>query len=366
MEEVKKAHYIIPIFVPHSGCPHDCIFCNQKKITDQLTEMNSDKAIDIIEEYLAYFDREAYIEIAFYGGSFTAIDLDKQRELLEVAYDYKSRGLVDAIRMSTRPDAISRSILEHLRDYEVDTVELGVQSMDQQVLNLSGRGHDDRVVYDSVELLKEYGFNFGLQMMIGLPGDSLEKNIYTAKEFIKLEPDCVRIYPTLVIKDTYLEDLYLRADYEPLSVDRAVEISSLILMLFEEKNVNVIRLGLQVTDNIQMGEDVIAGPFHPAFRQLVTSSIYRQILASKLEEIKEQLIDQDIILYANNSMISDIVGQKALNKTYLIDKFKLGKIKFKAKKDQRKDLISIVYRDKQIDIDILEKEKILLDQALGR
>lgn len=366
MEEKKKAHYIIPIFVPHSGCPHDCIFCNQKKITDQLTEMNSDKAIDIIDEYLDYFDREAYIEIAFYGGSFTAIDLDKQRDLLEVAYDYKSRGLVDAIRMSTRPDAISPDILEHLSEYGVDTVELGVQSMDQEVLNLSGRGHNDRVVYDSVELLKKYGFKFGLQMMLGLPGDNLDKDIYTVQEFIKLDPDCVRIYPTLLIKDTYLEELYLRGDYEPLSVEEAVEISSIILILFEKNNINVIRLGLQATDNIQMGKDVLAGPFHPAFRQLVESKIYRQILDGKLGNIEGELKDQELIVYANNSIISNIVGQKASNKAYFIDKYKLKKIRFKARENQAKEIVNLEYRDKKIEIDILEEKEILLNRVLEK
>lgn len=268
-------HYIIPIFVPHFGCPHDCIFCNQKKITGLTTNVKPKDVENIIDEYLGYFRKDSYIEVAFYGGSFTAIDMDIQSALLEIPYKYKTNGIIDAIRMSTRPDAIDNIILDNLKKYSVDTIELGVQSLDEVVLNASERGHTAQEVYKASELIKSYGFNLGLQMMIGLPEDSFEKSLYTCREFIKLNPYNVRIYPTLVIKGTFLEKQYLKGDYQPLTIDEAVAQSSILLMLFYLNAINVIRVGLQPTENIQMGKDVVAGPFHPSFRQLVESNIYR-------------------------------------------------------------------------------------------
>lgn len=229
----------------------------------------------IIEEHLATFKPGAFVEVAFYGGSFTAIDLDIQSKLLEIPYRYKKAGKIDNIRLSTRPDAIDEVILDNLKKYSVDTIELGVQSLDDKVLYASGRGHTSEDVYRAAELIKRFGFNLGLQMMVGLPGDTLEKDLYTCKEFIKLRPSCVRVYPTLVIRDTFLEKLYLMEKYRPIILEEAIDICSLLLMLFNFNNIEVIRMGLQPTENIQMGKDVVAGPFHPAFRQLVESNIFK-------------------------------------------------------------------------------------------
>lgn len=324
-------HYIIPIFVPHFGCPNDCVFCNQRKITGLSTDLTPEEVERTIIDHLNTFSENSFIEIAFYGGSFTAIDMEIQRELLEVAWKYKEMGKVDQIRLSTRPDAIDENILSFLNDFSVDTIELGVQSLDQNVLDLSERGHETSQVYDSSNLIKAYGFKLGLQMMLGLPGDTFEKSINTAREFIRLEPDCVRIYPTLVIKNTNLERDYIKGLYEPLNMDDAVELSAILLMMFKLKNINVIRVGLQPTENIQLGKDVVAGPFHPAFRQVVEANIVKSIMDKHLENINISSEGKELIIESNGRVISNIAGQKSSNIKYLQSKYNFKRIKIFSK-----------------------------------
>ncbi|WP_101772751.1 elongator complex protein 3 [Peptostreptococcus faecalis] len=308
---------IIPIFVPHQGCPHDCIFCNQKKITGISTDMTDEKSREIIEEALETIEDNTNIEIAFFGGSFTAIEKSKQIELLSVAREYKNRGIVNDIRLSTRPDCIDYEELSLLKEYGVTVIELGVQSMDEDVLIKSIRGHKKEVVKSSSELIKKAGFKLGLQMMIGLPSDSEEKCIKTAKDFVNIGPDFVRIYPTLVIKETLLEKNYIEGSYIPFSVEKAVDIAKKLMVLFYINNIDVIRVGLQATDDIQMGIDVVAGPYHPAFRELVQSRIIRDyidiIVPKKFE---------NIIIYSENKNISSIVGNKRCNRKYINEKYK--------------------------------------------
>ncbi len=322
-----KRHYIIPIFVPHYGCPHDCVFCNQKKITGLSTTVTPKDVDRIVSEHLATFKEGATIEVAFFGGSFTAIDIDIQRELLSVPVSYKKQAKIDQIRLSTRPDAINIEVLDMLKENLVDTIELGVQSMDDEVLYKSGRGHSSEDVYKASKLIKQYNINLGLQMMLGLPGDKREKSINTCKEFIALDPFCVRIYPTLVIKDTFLESEYLDENYKPLDLSEAVDISSLLLMLFTVNDIDVIRIGLQPTENIQMGKDVVAGPFHPAFRQLVESNIYIKLLKSYFLKEDMETKDKDLLIEANNALVSSISGQKSSNRKFLMKNYKFNKIK---------------------------------------
>ncbi|MDR7869915.1 MAG: radical SAM protein [Tissierellaceae bacterium] len=319
--------YIIPIFVPHYGCPHDCIFCNQKKITNISTTTTPKDVEMIIEKYLSYFWKDLTIEVAFYGGSFTAIDMDIQSQLLEIPYKYKEKGIIHEIRLSTRPDAINEEILDNLKKFKVDTIELGVQSLDEEVLVASERDHSVLDVYEAVSLIKSYGFNLGLQMMVGLPLDNPEKSLFTAKEFIKMSPDLVRIYPTLVIKDTYLAKLYNSGEYKALSVEEAVDICTKLLVLFNLNNINVIRVGLQPTENIQLGMDVIAGPFHPAFRQLVESNIYKLLLEDYFSSRRYITKGKEIKITANKSAISNISGQKSSNIKYLKNRYEFSKIK---------------------------------------
>ncbi|NLK88103.1 MAG: radical SAM protein, partial [Clostridiaceae bacterium] len=200
-------HVIIPVFVPHKGCPNDCIFCNQKKISGQISDMTTDRINEIIEEHLKTIDEGAFAEIAFYGGSFTAIEKGLQQGFLKEAYKYVTAGRVSEIRLSTRPDFIDEEILGMLGQYGVRTIELGVQSLDDDVLKASCRGHDASCVYRSCDLIKKMGFRLGIQTMTGLPGDTRERCIDTAKKVISLSPELVRIYPVLVIKGTGLEKL---------------------------------------------------------------------------------------------------------------------------------------------------------------
>jgi len=333
-------HYIIPIFVPHSGCPHDCVFCNQKKITGLSTNVTPKDVEEIILQHLEYFKRDSFIEVAFYGGSFTAIDLNIQRDLLEIPYKYKMNGIINEIRLSTRPDAITEEILDNLKKYSVNTIELGVQSLDEEVLHASERGHTSEDVYTSSKLIKKYGFKLGLQMMIGLPKDNIKKSIRTCIEFIKMEPDCVRIYPTLVIKDTYLEKLYKLGEYKALGLPEAVEYSSLLLMLFYINNINVIRVGLQPTENIQLGKDVITGPFHPSFRQLVETNIYKILLDFYFSNNQISKDNFDMVIEANSKKISLIVGQYSSNLKYWMERYGFRKIKI-YEKDISSDFICI-------------------------
>ena len=330
--------YIIPIFVPHYGCPHDCIFCNQRKITNVSTTTKPKDVEKIIEKYLSYFWRDIKIEVAFYGG-FTAIDMDIQSQLLEIPYRYKEKGIIHEIRLSTRPDAIDSNILNNLKKYKVDTIELGIQSLAEDVLVASQRDHNTSDVYKAVELIKYYSFNLGLQMMIGLPMDNVEKSIFTVKEFIKMRPDLVRIYPTLVIKDTYLAKLYENNEYRALTVKEAVDICTILLILFYIDDINVIRVGLQPTENIQLGMDVVAGPFHPAFRQLVESNIYKLALDDFFKCKRFTTRGKEITIKANKSVISSISGQNSSNLKYFRDKYRFCKIKILSEDISKNEII---------------------------
>lgn len=276
---MQNTRYIIPIFVPHEGCPHDCVFCNQNSITGSTVNVTADFVKDTVEQYLQTLpSSNRVLEVSFFGGTFTAINKAKQIELLNVARTYKVQGVIDYIRLSTRPDYISREILDYLKEFSVDIIELGVQSMDDNVLHLSGRGHTSEDVIIASKLIKEYGFTLGLQVMLGLPGDDFSKDIKTASEVIKLKPEICRIYPALVIKDTPMEKMYNRCLYKPYTLEEAVRISKIIYGMFVANDINVIRIGLQPTEDINVGKELIAGPFHPAFRELVEGSIYNEII----------------------------------------------------------------------------------------
>ncbi|SCI75274.1 Oxygen-independent coproporphyrinogen-III oxidase 2 [uncultured Clostridium sp.] len=346
---------IIPIFVPHRGCPHDCIFCNQKKITGVSTDITSDDVRRIIEEYLTTIDKDASIEIAFFGGSFTAIDMDIQRNLLSVAKEYVDKNIVSDIRMSTRPDCINDEILTMLKEYKVSIIELGVQSLDDRVLIDSVRGHSDKDVFESANLIKKYGIKLGLQMMIGLPSDTEEKCIYTAKEFIKLNPDCVRVYPTLVVKETGLEKLLVENKYTPFTLDESIEIVKKVLVLFYKNNINVIRVGLQATEDIAIGKEVLAGPYHPAYRELVESKMYGDYIEYLINKYEAK---ENIKVLVNKKNVSRILGNKKSNVKELKEKYGIS---LKTKEDDLDiDKLGFIIDDKKlIDININEIYNVL-------
>ena len=282
--------YVIPIFVPHLGCPNDCVFCNQTKISGQKTNVTKDDVKKTIEYYLDHFkEPDCNIEVAFFGGSFTGIEEDVQNELLEAAYEFIKMGKVHSIRISTRPDYIDKQTLKRLKKYKVKTIELGVQSANDYILKKAGRGHTFEDVKKASKLIRWNGFKLGHQMMVGLPESTKIDEINTAKSLIKLKPKMIRIYPVLVIKGTKLAEDYENGTYKPLTLVQAVEVCKELVRMFDKKNIDVIRVGLQNTDEISNPElensEVLAGPYHPAFRQLVESSMWYDAIVEKIKKL---------------------------------------------------------------------------------
>lgn len=337
-----KKQYIIPIFVPHLGCPNDCIFCNQKSISGQKENMTKEKAKKIIEEYInAIQTKDASIEIAFYGGSFTAIEPEKQVELLEVANEYIKKGKVESIRISTRPDCIDKETLKRLKKYKVKTIELGVQSANDYILKKANRGHTFEDVKKASKMIRWNGFQLGHQMMVGLPESTRTDEINTAKALIKLKPKMVRIYPVLVVKDTKLEKDYKNGIYEPLPLVQAVEICKQLVRMFADKKIDVIRIGLQNTEEITdpQGEksQVVVGPYHPAFRQLVEAGMWYDAIVGKIKKLNVKV--KEVQVTVNPIDANNVIGHKKenvvkLKETYDVDlilkqdeKIKQGKSK---------------------------------------
>lgn len=299
----------IPIFVPHKGCPYDCVFCNQKRITGNLKETTPDDVTNTIEEYLKTLpDTDRNIEVAFFGGSFTGIPINEQSALMQRVEPYIKSGEIDGIRLSTRPDYITDEILANLKNYGATTIELGVQSMVDEVLKASNRGHNSQDVCNAVKLIRNYGFSLGLQMMTGLPGDTPSRSLETAKRIIELQPDFVRIYPTLTIKDTYLEKMYHKGEYRPQTLSEAVTLSKKLLLMFEEAGIGVIRIGLQPTDEINENASVVAGPFHSSFGELVESAVYYDIIEDAVSGLTG-----DVAVYVNPREVSKATGNKRAN-----------------------------------------------------
>lgn len=301
-------HLNVALFVPDAGCPHRCSFCNQKTISGKINPLR----VEEIDEAVAVAVKNAGCnegEIAFFGGSFTAIDKIYMTELLERAYTYVAQELFKGIRISTRPDCISEEILDILKRYGVTAIELGCQSMDDDVLKLNRRGHSSEDVVKASELIKRYGFKLGLQMMTGLYGDTREKSFETARKIISLRPDTVRIYPTVVLEGTELCELYRKGEYTPQTTEEAAELCSELLMMFNKENIKVIRLGLHSGGNVEDG--FVAGAYHPAFREICESMIY-------LDEVRRQLTDKKIPkgkieITVGSPFVSMLTGQKKSN-----------------------------------------------------
>ena len=311
-----KKEYIIPIFVPNLGCPNDCTFCNQEKISGKTTNVTAKDVKETIEFYLENFkDDSKYVEVAFFGGSFTGIDREVQIELLEAANEFIKEKKVGSIRISTRPDYINKDILKMLKKYNVKTIELGVQSTNNYILKKSKRGHTFEDVKKASKLIRRYRFRLGHQMMVGLPESTEIDEINTAKDLIKLKPKIVRIYPVLVIKGTELAEDYKDKTYTPLTVEQAVERCKQITYLFRRNRINVIRIGLQNTDEItspdQDGSEVVAGPFHPAFRQLVEGAMWYDSIAEKIKNINAKVKKVEIVVNPNDT--NNAIGHKKAN-----------------------------------------------------
>lgn len=343
-----KKQYIIPIFVPHLGCPNDCTFCNQRKISGQLKNVTEEDVRDTIEFYLSNFrEKNAKVEVAFYGGSFTGIDTKLQESLLKTVYEYIQNKKVDEIRISTRPDYIDKTVLKRLKKYKVKTIELGVQSTNNYVLEKCKRGHTYDDVVKASKLIRRYGFNLGHQMMIGLPDSTEKDDLQTAKDLIKLKPKIVRIYPVLVIKDTELEREYKAGTYEPLDLNIAVERCKELTYLFNKKKIKVIRIGLQNTETIcspnNRESEVVAGPYHETFRQLVEASIYYDTVLNKIKNIETKVKEVEVIV--NPQDVNNVIGYKRENVTKLKEMYDVD-IVIKQDIKQAKGKIDVVISKK--------------------
>ena len=311
-----KKHAIIPIFISHRGCPNDCVFCNQKKITAREGDVTPEDVRSTIDQWLTTLHGVETVEVSFYGGSFTGIPMDQQTAFLEIAKDYKDRGLIDMIHLSTRPDYIDCEILDNLKAHSVDVIELGVQSFSDEVLRLSGRGHDAACVYHACDLIKSYGFTLGIQLMIGLPGDSRDTCIQSALETVKIHPAIARIYPTVTIRDTELYRMMERGQYQPLDLSEAVERAKEMYLILEGNGINVIRVGLKASEIM---EDQIG--FHPAFRQLMESEIARDSIEAQLAAMSYKGEPLSLLVRANSRSFSNIYGHKAMNSEYFQKKY---------------------------------------------
>lgn len=316
---------IIPVFVPHLGCPHACVFCNQRRISGRERPATAEDVICAVEKAAALPHHGAKRQLAFYGGSFTAIPAVQQLPLLQAAREELRRGRIDSIRLSTRPDAIDDEILNRLEQYGVETIELGAQSMDEEVLRRSGRGHTARDVERSARLIKERGFRLILQMMTGLPGATAESDLTTAKRLAALKPDGVRVYPTVIVRDTALYQLWQAEKYQEHTVEDAVETCARLLPVFEEADIPVIRLGLNPTEELSAGA-AVAGAYHPALGELVQSRLMLQAARRVLADVPPH---SAVTLAVARGKTSQMTGQHRQNVQALCREFGLRSLKIK-------------------------------------
>ena len=324
-----KTHVIIPIFIPHAGCPHECVFCNQKEITARISAPAVADAEQTVREYLKTIRQKPSVrtvEIAFYGGSFTAIPFEQQKAYLEMAERYKRTGDIDRIHLSTRPDAINDRILENLAEHGADIIELGVQSFDEEVLRKSARGHDADIVFRSAEMIHRYGFTLGIQLMTGLPGDSYEKCMFSVEQTIRVKPEIARIYPTVVIRNTILCTMFEEGRYRPPELQETVKTVKDMYRKLTDAGIQVIRIGLKSTNMIRTENGAVVGGYHPAIRQVVESEIAREELESQLGTETEG----SFLFRAHPSSFSNLIGHQKMNRKYFEEKYPRMVIRYKA------------------------------------
>lgn len=318
--------FIIPIFLPHAGCQHQCIFCNQVSITGSKQKtINADQIRSQILQFLEFKNnRRKPVQISFYGGNFLGLKSDEIIDLLDLAVGFIRPGQVDSIRFSTRPDTITPDHLNIISEYPVETVELGVQSMDDHVLALAERGHSAADTVHAVEKLKEHRLIIGLQMMVGLLGDNEVRSLRTAEKIAALQPDFVRIYPTVVVNKSKLAGWYQNGTYAPLSLTEAVIRVKKLYLLFKKYNIRVIRMGLQASEDLANGSTVLAGPYHPAFGHMVYSEIFFYAAREVLDSMKT--LSDTIAISVNPRSISKMRGLNNLNIKKLRENYHLKTI----------------------------------------
>ena len=326
-----KKHINIPIFIPHLGCPNNCVFCNQRSISGRQSFDPSDTERQI-DEVIATLPEDTEREIAFFGGSFTGIDRELMIYLLEIAKQYVDRGLVSGIRLSTRPDYIDTERLEILKKYGVTAVELGLQSMDGEVLSASKRGHSTEDAERACALIKEYGFELVGQMMIGLPSSNVKKEIETAERICRMGADGARVYPTVVFYETELCDMAKRGEYIPLSDEDAVARTKEVLKVFDSHGVPCIRVGLCASENLSDEKEVYGGANHSAIGELAMGELYFDKVCEALDKSPE-LRGKTLIIYTPLGAVSKVAGQNKRNKIKICEKYGFNKIKILEKSE---------------------------------
>lgn len=309
-------HSNIPIFIPELACPHQCIFCNQAKISGQQVIPQPEDIPSIVDTYLNTMNDGREVEIAFFGGSFTGIPLDLQERYLQKAYKYLQEGKICGIRLSTRPDYINPRVIDLLKRYGVTTIELGAQSTNDDVLMASGRGHKSDAIRQAADKILCAGFHLGLQMMIGLPHDTYERSRQTVEDIISLGADNTRIYPTLVIKGTQLAKLYELGRYTPLDLDTAVAWAKDFYLRFESAGLTILRVGLHASEELTHEKSLLAGPYHKSFKELMMTKIWAEILNKELNGIS----NKEIRLEVNPSQINFVWGYAGQNKKIFEEK----------------------------------------------
>lgn len=319
---------IISIFVPHWGCPHRCVFCHQPHITGvalstRVTPDDVRKTIEIALAEPKSKKKNVQFDVAFYGGTFTGLDISQQEEFFQTVQPYIDRGDLHGIRLSTHPGMFNDQIFTLLEAFPVTLVELGVQSFDNQVLQKSGRGHTAEEAEYMIRRLQQLGIGVGVHLMIGLPEDSHEKSLFSTQKTIALQPDSVRVHPTLVIRGTQLEVLYRKHLYHPLSLESAVYTCKEMLKLFRAHQIPVIRIGLQPTESME--QRIIAGPYHPAIRQLVESEMMYEQMETFC--ISQSFSGKCATFYVSPQDLTTVRGQKKTNIRKLQQQFELTEVR---------------------------------------
>ncbi len=317
-------HVNVPVFIPHLGCPNDCVFCNQRMISGKTVFDESSVDVDI-NTALSTLNSESEIEIAYFGGSFTGIDRSLMIRLLEKANTYIDAGKAYAIRVSTRPDYIDGDILDILKKYRVKDIELGIQSMSDDVLATSKRGHTSQNSIEACRMIKEYGFNLVGQMMIGLPCSDMEKEIYTAKALCSMSVDAARVYPTVVFKGTELERMMALGEYEPLTLDDAIKRTAAVLEIFDGADIPVIRIGLCSQDNLFDSDTVAAGDYSSAIGEIAQSELFYKKISELLE--KAESIPEKLTILCPKGATSKVAGHKKVNSERIKKQYPVKQIK---------------------------------------
>jgi len=317
--------FIIPIFIPHAGCPHQCVFCNQSSITGVDSKRLNINISDQIKRFLKYkSERRNFVQIAFFGGNFLGIKTDEMKRLLAEASEFVQLGRVNGIRFSTRPDTVDDHRLNMIKEFPVSTIELGVQSMDDRVLSATKRGHTASDTEKAIQRLNKLNYEIGVQIMVGLPGDTPAQLRASTRWIVRLKPDFIRIYPTVVLAGSPLAKWYKNGRYKPLSLEEAVTEVKDIYRNFRRENIRVIRMGLQATEDLEKNSRILAGPYHPAFGHLVYSQIFLDKAISAIKSANPK--GASVVLHVHPRSASKMRGLKNRNIKKLRGKFHLHSI----------------------------------------